>query len=67
MKISVVTVCFNAAQTIADTMESIRCQSHPDVEYIVVDGKVVLKVILYYSPFGKKGVYDRVVGRLSAL
>ena len=38
MKISVITVCFNAAETIADTIESIRCQSHPDIEYIVVDG-----------------------------
>ena len=38
MKISVITVCFNAAKTIADTIESIRCQSHPDIEYIVVDG-----------------------------
>lgn len=38
MKISVITVCFNSAETIADTIESIRCQSHPDIEYIVVDG-----------------------------
>ena len=38
MKISVITVCFNAAETLADTIDSIRSQSHPDVEYIVVDG-----------------------------
>jgi|SRR6056297_1116712 len=38
LKISVITVCFNAADTIADTIESVRCQSHPDIEYIVVDG-----------------------------
>lgn len=38
MKISIITVCFNAAETIADTIESIRSQSHPDIEYIVVDG-----------------------------
>lgn len=38
MKISVITVCFNAAETIADTIDSIRSQSHPDIEYIVVDG-----------------------------
>ena len=37
-KISVITVCFNAAETIADTIESIRSQSHPNIEYIVVDG-----------------------------
>ncbi len=38
VKISVITVCFNAAETIADTIQSIRSQSHPDIEYIVVDG-----------------------------
>jgi glycosyltransferase involved in cell wall biosynthesis len=38
MKISVITVCLNAAETIADTIHSIRRQSHPDIEYIVVDG-----------------------------
>lgn len=38
MKISVVTVCFNAAKTIAQTIESVACQLHPDVEHIVIDG-----------------------------
>jgi len=38
MKISVVTVCFNAAKTIAQTIESVACQVHPDVEHIVIDG-----------------------------
>lgn len=38
MKISVITVCLNAADTIADTFASIRSQSHTDIEYIVVDG-----------------------------
>ena len=38
MKISVITVCLNAADTIADTIASIRSQSHTDIEYIVVDG-----------------------------
>lgn len=38
MKISVITVCFNAAATIADAIDSIRRQDYPDIEYIVVDG-----------------------------
>jgi len=38
MKISVVTVCFNAEQTIAHTLASISSQSNQDIEHIVVDG-----------------------------
>lgn len=38
LKVSVITVCFNAAETIENTIESIRSQTHPDVEYIIVDG-----------------------------
>lgn len=38
MRISLVTVCFNAAGTIRDTLESVARQTHPDVEHIVVDG-----------------------------
>jgi glycosyltransferase involved in cell wall biosynthesis len=38
MRISVVTVCFNAAATIRDTLESVAAQEHADVEHIVIDG-----------------------------
>lgn len=38
MKISLLTVSFNSATTIKDTIESIRTQDHNDIEYIVVDG-----------------------------
>lgn len=38
MKISIITVAFNSATTIRDTLESVLNQDHDDVEYIVVDG-----------------------------
>lgn len=38
MKISIITVAFNAAHTIADTLESVAIQTYPDIEHIVVDG-----------------------------
>ena len=38
MKISIITVCYNSAETIGDTMRSVACQAHPDIEHIVVDG-----------------------------
>src|SRR5882724_716788 len=39
MKISLLTVSFNSATTIGDTIKSIRSQDYKDIEYIVVDGK----------------------------
>ncbi|MSP96927.1 MAG: glycosyltransferase [Betaproteobacteria bacterium] len=38
MKITVITVCYNAAATIADALRSVASQDHSDVEHIVVDG-----------------------------
>lgn len=38
MKISIVTVTFNSATTIADTLHSVDEQTHGDIEHIIVDG-----------------------------
>lgn len=38
MKVSIITVSFNSAKTIADTIESVLSQDFPQIEYIVIDG-----------------------------
>lgn len=38
MKFSIITVCFNAADTIEKTIESVLCQTFGDYEYILIDG-----------------------------
>jgi glycosyltransferase involved in cell wall biosynthesis len=38
MKISIITVSFNAAATIGDTLDSVASQAFGDVEHVVVDG-----------------------------
>ena len=38
MKISVITVSYNSAATIVDTVRSVACQSHTDIEHLVIDG-----------------------------
>ena len=38
MKVSVITVCFNSARTLGDTLDSVAAQDHPDIEHLVIDG-----------------------------
>lgn len=38
MKISVITVCLNAKDSIAKTFESLKNQTYKDIEHIVIDG-----------------------------
>lgn len=39
MKVSIITVVYNAASTIEDTITSVLNQSYPNIEYIIVDGQ----------------------------
>jgi len=38
MKISIITVCLNSADTVTDTLESVLSQTHRPLEYLIVDG-----------------------------
>lgn len=38
MKVSIITVAYNSAVTIGDTLRSVAEQTHPDIEHIVIDG-----------------------------
>ena len=49
MKISIITICFNVATDLENTIASVRSQKYKDYEYIVVDGGIK---ILMLSPSG---------------
>ncbi len=68
MKITVVTVCFNSARTIADCARSVVSQRGVDIEYIVIDGASTDATLEQLAPFEDKiarivsepdkGIYD---------
>ncbi|MGA7749555.1 MAG: glycosyltransferase family 2 protein [Gallionella sp.] len=66
--ISIITVAFNAAQHLPDTLKSIRAQDYPGVEWIVIDGRSTdgtadflranEDVIDYWLSEPDRGMYD---------
>jgi len=39
MKVSIITIAYNSAETIEDTIRSVASQTYSDIEYIIIDGK----------------------------
>ncbi|MBL7924535.1 MAG: glycosyltransferase [Bacteroidia bacterium] len=39
MKITIITITYNSAATVEDTIRSVVMQDYPDVEYLIIDGK----------------------------
>jgi len=68
LKISVVTVCFNAVKDIERTMLSVLNQTYPNIEYIVIDGgstdgtmDIIRKYadrLAYWVSEPDRGIYD---------
>jgi len=59
-RVSIVTVSYNAAQCIAETIESVLAQTYTDYEYIFIDGQstdeTVSIIESYRSAFEAKGI-----------
>jgi glycosyltransferase involved in cell wall biosynthesis len=68
MKVSIITVCYNAEATLRDTIESVQKQDYDNIEYILVDGMSndsSLEIAKgYHNVFSKiisepdQGIYD---------
>lgn len=68
MKISIITVCYNSAETVETTIQSVAAQTYKNIEYIVVDGKskdgTIVIIKKYENEITKwisepdKGLYD---------
>ncbi len=69
MKISIITVTYNSAATLAHTLESVNSQDYPDIEHILVDGgstDETVAIIQSYPHVAKwvsekdRGLYDAI-------
>ena len=68
MKVSVITICFNAVEHIDETLRSVVMQDHRDIEHIVIDGgstdgtqqkiERYREVIAHFTSERDSGVYD---------
>lgn len=68
MKISIITVCYNAENTIAGTIQSVLSQTYDNVEYIIIDGASTDKTVDIITQYKDKlscfitepdkGIYD---------
>lgn len=71
MKVSIITVTYNSAKTLADTIQSVLDQTYADVEYLVVDGASsdgTMDIVKRFEPLFKgrmkwisgkdRGIYD---------
>lgn len=68
MKISLITVTFNSANTLQSTIDSVASQDHKDIEYVIVDGAstdntvTIIKdnaaVVNQWISEPDKGIYD---------
>lgn len=70
MKVSIITVSFNSAKTIADTIESVLSQDFPDIEYIIVDGNSsddTVKIIRQYEHRISKWISEQDQGMYDAM
>lgn len=54
MKISIITVCYNAEKTIKDTLESVLKQTYINYEYLIIDGKSKDSTVEIIKEYEKK-------------
>lgn len=70
MKITIITVCFNSAATIADTLHSVAAQTYPEIEHLIIDGgskDQTLDIIRLHGAHVKQLVSERDGGIYDAM
>lgn len=70
MKISIVTVSYNSATTIADTLRSVACQSYGNIEHLIIDGQSIdetMEIVAEHSHPKLVSISERDLGIYDAM
>jgi len=70
LRITLITVCYNSARSIADTLRSVDAQSWSDIEHLVIDGASIddtLAVVSRYQQPGRRVVSEPDAGIYNAM
>jgi glycosyltransferase len=70
MKVSIITITYNSAATVEDTLKSVVDQDYPNIEYLIIDGKSkdnTLQIVNKYQDKITKIVSEKDKGLYDAL
>ncbi len=70
MKVSIITITYNSAATVEDTLKSVVNQDYPNIEYLIIDGKSkdnTLQIVDKYKDKITKIVSEKDKGLYDAL
>jgi len=70
MKVSIITITYNSAATVEDTLRSVVNQDYPNIEYLIIDGKSkdnTLQIVDKYKDKITKVVSEKDKGLYDAL
>ena len=61
MKVSVVTITYNAAKSLQRTLDSVRRQSFPQIEHLIIDGASTDDTLLMAENYRQDSPHDVVI------
>ena len=70
MKVSIITITYNSAQTVEETIKTVVMQDYPEIEYLIIDGKSkdrTLEIVKKYDTKISKVISEKDNGLYDAL
>lgn len=61
MKVSIITITYNAEKVLQRTLDSVRSQTYRDMEHLIVDGASTDKTVAMADAYRQRASYDAVV------